>query len=276
MTTNYKIQVDYGTDTDSSADCSGVLFEIPDLEVVGGMDIEFILWGNSPEALLNYAILEGTSSSLGAGITGVEDPLVEVVETMDFAETYKHQAAYPIHFIDRIDAINEIWKLDAVGDVESVASAGATITSNFSRLGYSCVQELLSTPLFGSAELTYFKSPYSKRWVWTVPVNQAGAHWFFIYENSILKKKFSIAVPDLTDGTTGYKNIILRIYAKGSGVPVGLADVYVDDVLLGQTNESGEFPIQGIAEGTHTLRVLAAGFVDTEIDTLYNDEFVVY
>lgn len=48
------------------------------------------------------------------------------------------------------------------------------------------------------------------------------------------------------------------------------ASVYIDDVLMGTTDENGEIDLT-LTVGTHSIRVTAAGYVDSDEDDLIND-----
>ena len=272
MATKTTVHVQYSYLSDQ--DCSGVLFEIPETEVVGGDQLEMQLWGNSLEILQDYALYKGTASMGAGAISTVEPEPME--EKMFFAESSKFQATYPIHEITSVETITEILHIGSSGNPESWSPPEQLVTDRFHRHVYSCVKPLIDVDLYGSLLLNYTRTPYLKRWYWDIPVGQEGTHWFFIYKNSVLKNKFSIALPDLTEGVTGDKNIIIRVLAKGSNVLVEGAEVYVDDILMGVTNSEGELSIDDLAIGTHALRILAPGYMDTDIDTLYNDQFQVY
>ena len=52
------------------------------------------------------------------------------------------------------------------------------------------------------------------------------------------------------------------------------AEVYIDGELMGTTDENGELDVT-LTVGGHSLRVVAAGYVDSDEDDLLNDYFVV-
>jgi len=52
------------------------------------------------------------------------------------------------------------------------------------------------------------------------------------------------------------------------------AEVYIDDSLIGTTDENGEIDAI-VTVGGHSIRVVAAGYVDSDQDDLLNDYFVV-
>lgn len=52
------------------------------------------------------------------------------------------------------------------------------------------------------------------------------------------------------------------------------ASVYVDSVLVGTTDANGEVDVT-LSVGGHAIRVVAAGYVDSDSDDLLNDYFVV-
>jgi len=51
--------------------------------------------------------------------------------------------------------------------------------------------------------------------------------------------------------------------------------VYIDDVLKGTTDSSGELDVDGVAVGGHTLKLMKTGYLDSDADTLLNDYIVV-
>lgn len=57
-------------------------------------------------------------------------------------------------------------------------------------------------------------------------------------------------------------------------VDIAGASVYIDDVLMGTTDANGEIDLT-LTVGGHTIRVTAAGYVDSDADDLLNDYFVV-
>jgi len=51
--------------------------------------------------------------------------------------------------------------------------------------------------------------------------------------------------------------------------------VYIDDVLKGTTDASGELDVDDVAVGGHTLKLTKTGYLDSDADTLLNDYIVV-
>jgi hypothetical protein len=59
-----------------------------------------------------------------------------------------------------------------------------------------------------------------------------------------------------------------------SSVDIAGASVYIDDVLVGTTDANGEIDLT-LTVGGHSIKVTAAGYVDSDTDDLLNDYFVV-
>lgn len=355
MAQSVTLNVEYGVTTGDD-ECSGVLFEIPTTEVIGGDVIEIRLWGISKEILVPYSLRRGTVN-LGLGtdkvmpvddivetvvfvnarsvntiwvidtlISVVADGLVtyddagtptewatdgedktssfasssnilnlldieslsgnfivtyrstsDVQELVDFAETSKFQCTWPMLDIQRVVALQELVKIDPVtGNVIRWCKEGQDVTSLFRRQGYSCLAVADNTALFGSVMLEYTRSPYYKVWEWEVPVGAQGQYWFFIYEGSLPKNKFSIEIPDLTEGLPEPRNIALKIVDRDSGNLLDGALVWIDEVYRGTTDANGVLFIDGIMTGSHTIRSTKTGFIDTDLDNLYNDTLEIY
>ena len=346
MTSTASINVEYGSDSNNS--CSGILFEVPNTEIVGGDSVEIRLWGGSFPILAPYYLVQGTDSmgigsqvllpsgsfsenisfadsptarttwpmsSLTSAITtavipgiaaageDIKDLMIanndvltmkdnvslttildvtynvsqEVEVNIDFAETFQFQAEWPIAEILTIEALNEIVIINpTTGALETWATKGELITNKFMVLGGSCVKEIDSTKLYGSVKLRYNRVQYYKKWYWEVPVGQEGLYWFFIYKDGIVQNKFSIELPDLTEGIPEPRNIALTVYARASEALIVGAFVYIDEMYVGTTDKNGVLYVDGIMQGKHALRVSKIGFIDTDKDELYNDEFMVY
>ena len=231
MSKTTTVTANYGLLSDSE-ECSGALFQIPTTEVVGGDVIEIRIWGMDWEMLAPYSLYKGTDT-MGAGENVEEDPATELNENVDFAETWKHQAEFPIARIVNVEALSEILIIDNQGNVVNYATIGEDITAQFSLHGYSCIKQKDKIKLYGSARITYERTPYYKRWYWTVPVGEEGTYWFFIYKAAILKNKFSIALPDLTSGAVEYRNITLYLVDRLTQVPLEGASIYLDALYKG-------------------------------------------
>ena len=268
------ITANYGV-LSAAEDCSGALFQIPTTEVVGGDVIEIRIWGMDWEMLEPYSLYKGTDT-MGAGENVEEEPAAQINENTDFAETWKHQAEFPIGSIINVEALSEILTIDNQGNVVNFATIGEDITSQFSLHGYSCIKQKDKIKLYGSARITYERTPYYKRWYWTVPIGEEGTYWFFIYKAGILKNKFSIALPDLTTGTAEPRNITLYVTDRTTQTPIINASVYVDSLYQGVTDGQGIINIDGVLTGAHLLRVTKSGYIPTDQDDLLNDSFMVY
>lgn len=341
------VTVGYNTFS-SDNDCSGVLFEVPNTQVVGGDNVEIRLWAGDFETLSPFYLMQGTSS-MGPGqqvllpsgnftedisfsntptarttwsmsslvsvialayVEGVAEvnqditslfmgssDLLTTIDNLlltttvrvtyvvsqavnvniDFAQTYNYQAEWPIANVISVVALNEICALDPqTGEVFTWAVRGEDVTARFIKFGGSCVRQVDDIELFGSVQLQYNRVAYYKKWYWPVPTGSEGLYWFFIYQGFTIKNKFSISLPDLTEGLPEPRNIAMTVLARGTDVLLVGAYVYIDDLYVGLTDDSGTIYVNGIMQGPHTLRVTKIGYIDTDKDALYNDEFTVY
>lgn len=255
------------------SECSGVLFEIPQVDVIGGQEIDIVLWGADYQELGKYTIFQATSS-LGGGTT-VTVPEEEITEDVDFAETSKVQCKWPIAGINSATALSEISYIED-DDVLSWASDGALITNRVSKIGYSCIGVASGENIYGTIRLKYNRTKCTRRWKWVVPVNKASTYWFFIKREGKIKNKFSINVPDLVDGAPVPRDILLRIVSRGEGATIPGTSVYIDGELKGVTDANGLLAINGIMTGTYPLRLTSPGFLPSDADNLLNDNLTVY
>jgi len=334
---------------DGGEDCSGILFEVPNIEIVGGDEVEIRLWAGSPATIAPFYLLQGTRA-MGAGenvtlpsgaftetITFADSPtartkwpvtsLVSIIAitaipalsavagqnitnqflfnldvlthkdgtqfssallvtynvsqkveiNIDFAQTFKFQTEWPIANIVKIEAINEICAIDPLtGEVITWATKGQDVTSKFMKFNGSCIVQLDKIELYGSVKFSYNRVQYYKKWIWIVPTGSEGLYWFFIYKAGIVKNKFSISLPDLTEGIPEPRNIAINVFARTTDAAIPVAMVYIDGMYVGSTNVDGVIYVNGIMQGTHSLKITKPGFIDTDKDTLYNDELRVY
>ncbi len=254
--------------------CSGVLFEVPTQQIVAGDTVELRLWGGTRDLLLPYTLYKGTDT-MGSGEI-YETTLPQATVIIDFAETYNHQFEWPYLTIDEVLAINEIQYEDEDGDIATWAHKGELITPRFARNGYSCIYAMDRIALYGSISAKVTRSPVYKRWYWTVPAGSEGLHWFFIYKGNDLTNKFSIELPDLTATDQELRNITLTIRDKDTDALLPGTQVFIDGLSAGVTDAYGQLPVTDIVQGTHTLKLISSGYLDSDDDNLNNDSFEVY
>ena len=77
---------------------------------------------------------------------------------------------------------------------------------------------------------------------------------------------------------TGYsptRSITISIEDYVSEDDLEGASVYIDGVLKGTTDASGELNIADISVGTHNVKITKIGYVDSDDDELLNDYLVI-
>ena len=247
------------------------------------LDIEDGIWAyggadllsqfTSSDNILSTVSAEAINGNIQVTYRSTQD----VQELVDFTETESYQCEWPIHSIGRITAVNELIHIDeATGAVLSYAAQGEDVTDRFQRKGYSCIKVIDGTKLFGTVKLEYTRSPYYKLWQWTVPTGAEGQYWFFIYKDGFPINKFAIELPDLTTGLPEPRNVTIRVYARDGGASLDSAYVYLDGLFVGVTDEEGLLQVNGIMTGTHDIKVTRTGFIDSDLDELYNDKIEIY
>lgn len=258
-------------------ECSGVLFELPTAEVVAGDTLEMRLWGGTLDLLYPYTLYKGTDT-MGSGEILEAQNLEQMIQIIDFAETFNIQLEWPIVEINEVLAVTEIFYEDIDGNIQTWATKGELITPRFARNGYSCFYALDKIKLYGSVKATMTRSPWYKRWYWTIPANEEGLHWFFIYREHLLKNKFSIELPDLSANTTAgeLRNIVMSVRDKDTNAMIPGAAVFIDGLSMGLADSEGLLPVEQIETGIHTLKITATGYLDTDVDDLNNETFEVY
>ena len=86
-------------------------------------------------------------------------------------------------------------------------------------------------------------------------------------------KNWGAAMALPTNPTT--RDITIRVTDLISTDEVLGAMVYLDEVLEGTADVDGEVVITGVTLGGHSVRIVAAGYIDSDADALFNDFIVV-
>ncbi len=264
---NRTVQITYGISDDDNCKKSAIL-EVPEQNLAPNDTITLKLWGESSE-ITDYSLWEGTDT-LGSGIWGT-DPVSEVVESIDFAESDQAQLSYPVtELVSVVSQIESFYEED--DDIIIWATRGANVTDRSSIVGKSCIA--LDEVIYGLLNVTYNRITSYKSWEWMVPADESGDHWFFLKKAGEITHKFSLEVPgELV--VTGPKTI--KIYAKDneSHVMIPNATLFLDGVDVGVTNVNGNIIVENVSVGTHTVKFTATGYTDTNNDGLDNDEITV-
>jgi hypothetical protein len=254
--------------------CGALKLEVPDGEVSYGDAIEIRLRAGAPDLLTGWSLLAGTTS-LGTGDLVEDGDELETQEQVDLAEEYEAQLEWPATGLHQVEALTELFALDAAGLPETWASRGELVTDRCSRQGYSCLRVGQDkTPLYGSVAVTYDKAAWYLTWSWTVP-ERAGDQWFFLLLDGAVYSKFAIEIPELATSSTEPKNITIHAYDEASEVDVPDAEVWLDGLYVGITGADGTLAVDDVAAGEHTIKIVAPGYLATDEDELSNDAITV-
>ena len=82
------------------------------------------------------------------------------------------------------------------------------------------------------------------------------------------------AVAELPTNTTT-RDITIHIGDLIDDADVDGAMVYLDSVLVGTSDASGDVAISGVTVGGHNIKVTKAGYIDSDSDALCNDFIMV-
>ena len=264
------IGIKYSESSSSSTDCPFVLFEIPDTEIPCGQEMDIYLWAASSSLLAGYS-LRKENTNLGTGHV-YSDP-GEQEEVISFAEVSEVQLKRPIQSglnVQMSVALKQI--LDAQGNLIGVAN----YNGGFIQKGGSCVATSTGEKIYGHGVARYNQGRWRRTWKWVVDCSKKD-HWFFIYKDGIIVRKFSVEVDPESSPTApdnSPRTITLRVIEFSSEAPQENAKIYINNTYRGKTDSYGELDVN-LVPGTYALRITKEGFLDSDEDDISNDEFVV-
>jgi hypothetical protein len=172
MASSATLQVDYGVDTEGEK-CSGVLFEIPTTEIIGGDVIDIRLWGMDFAMLAPYALLQGTAS-MGAGLN-VTMPLDDIIEPLQFGNASTSMTTWSISSVLEIKAAGTVY-YDVSGTPTLFASSGEIITNRF-LFTDNYVTALDNAKLTGSVQVKYRSSQDAQELIDFTETNEFQCEW---------------------------------------------------------------------------------------------------
>lgn len=71
------------------------------------------------------------------------------------------------------------------------------------------------------------------------------------------------------------RTITIRVTDYVDATELATVSVYLDSVLKGTTDANGEISIASVSVGGHELKLTKAGYLDSDLDDLYNDYIFV-
>ena len=151
---------------------------------------------------------------------------------------------------------------------EVVASAGAILTQYV----FICRGNLtLSVGGHGSVKVWYTPTP-RVYWDWKAP-RTAGSYTLVIIGPEGIHHTETIEVVQAESEGPALVNIMVKDFCTGQKVPN--ADVWVDSTYIAKSDANGKVTVGLLDGGTHTLKIEAPTYLDSDIDSLENDSFVV-
>ena len=281
MSTITSLILDYATTTAGS--CTGALFEVPDGTVYAGDTLTFKLWGNVGLGLFEfmgewfpesaYVLYHGTTS-LGVGTLTTDTDLDDLEEDLDFSQEAYKELSYPCSAMVSAVAGTELVYLDENDTPQVYASRGDDVSALFRISNTSCLATQDGQKIYGTVQLTATRVATYLAWDWTIPSDQEGVLWFFLYKNGTLENAFSLELPALTTTRT-YTSCTFKFYDYATETALSDVAVMVDGVAMGTTDANGVLHVPKILTGTHTLKASRPGYLDTDADDLDNETFIL-
>ena len=81
--------------------------------------------------------------------------------------------------------------------------------------------------------------------------------------------------PSTTTTPDARKTVVLTIRDFVTEAVLAGAEVYIDNSLKGTSDVNGQVTVTGVETGSHTLRVVKSGYVDSDQDDIANSTFEV-
>ena len=273
MTTVTTLVLDFSS---RSSDCSGLKIEQPGGEFSAGDQVELRLWGPLSE-LTGWELLQETTS-LGTGTRKVSTDL-NVEEDVEFAISAEPQnnadLEWPVDTLVSVVPKTRLLKMDDNNRPVVWARREVEALSKFARRGHCGIKTKDKTAIYGTVRVSYRRLKNYLSWYWTIPAGYAGNIWFFLYKDGELHHVFAIEVPTLASEVVEYKNIIIEMIDHSSEAPLEGVEIIWDGLSVGYTDADGTLYLDQVRTGTHTFKGILAGYLDTDKDSLSNEEVTV-
>lgn len=201
-------------------------------------------------------------NSANASMTFVKSDIKEVTESITFTNG-ESSLTYPYHSNLSVDWLGP--------DYSPSAFSGPSVVEGSKKI----VQTDLigdTEHYFTAANVTY-RTEY-KRYKFLIPESYAVDTikvWFEL-DKDIGMISISASVTAVLDL---YKDITIIIRDYIDETLRENASVYIDDSYKGLTDSDGLLNVSDVRVGDHTIKVLADGYVDSDLDDLDNDAFTV-
>ena len=265
------IQIDFSDTISTDSGCGGRTFEVtPSGTLEPSDEVVFNVYGATSGLLENLTLMRG-GHSLGAP-TGPETVSAAVEETLSFRGVDKSQLKYPGNNITCL-AVTDIMTEDNVsGALSLLAPAGSVVT--LERIGFSCVGTTDNVKLYGTIKISYTQVGSKLSWAWTVPTT-GGDFYFYLLQSDVLVYTHMITI-DIDDYvTTSPMDVVLVVREYTTDVLVADAAVEINGYSVGNTDENGRINLNAMDIGRYTIKITKTGYVDSDLDDLENDSFIV-
>ena len=278
------IQIDFSDLMCSVGECGGRAFEVtPAGTLEPGDAVVFNVYGATA------GLLEGLTLMWGGRLLSRRlDPdhptavSAAIEETLSFRGVDKMQLKYPGNNMAYI-AVTDIMQEDKTTNALSLfAAAGSVINLSaptgssltLERIGFSCVGTTDNINLYGTIKVSYNQIGYKLSWDWGVPV-AGGDHYFYLLQNAALAYSHMITISLDDYDTTSPVDVVLVVREYTTDVLLSGAAVKINGVSVGNTDSDGRINIGSKPIGRYTIKITKSGYVDSDLDDLENDSFIV-
>jgi hypothetical protein len=257
-------------------ECGGRIFEVdPSGELIPGTSVMFRVIGTTPSMVAGLTLKYGGRDPAAPTVASVPSPAVMVTETLSFQGAEKTQLKYPLASGGTYTCIaqTDIMEADNITNVLTLNTpAGSPVSLEL--IGFSCIGTSRAVKLYGTIKIVYTKAGNIISWPWTVPV-VSGDYYFYLMLGQALIYAHKITI-DATDYVVVSPiDVVVVVREYTTDTLVAGAAITVDGKYKGVTDTNGRINIGSMAVGRHVIKITKAGYVNTDLDELENDSFVV-
>lgn len=195
-------------------------------------------------------VLEATNGSITQHLTDQE---LTITDYVTFYNANTSTVSYPIK-----NLISTQWYGSSLGNV--VYLDQTTLKSAYSGFG------VLKATYTSKYDVYYLTVPNN------LPDNETGKIIIYGVNDNGAENHLTI---DVSGTIFSDKDIIINVKDYDLDIDISAAEVFVDGVSVGFTDQFGKINLGKIAKGTHSLKVIKTGYKDTDTDALNNDFFIV-
>jgi hypothetical protein len=264
------IQIAFSDISCGVGECGGRAFEVtPSGSIEPGDIVVFNVYGATSGMVSGLTMMRGGRLLTGSSVLSAA---ANVTETLSFQGDSKVQLKYPGNNIVARAMTDIMEKDNTTNALRMIVPAGSPVP--LERIGFSCVGVTTNVVLYGTVKITYKIIGYKKTWSWYVPA-AGGDHYFYLIENNALVYSHMITIDIDSYTTTSPVDVVVVVREYTTDALVEGAAVYINGAYRGLTDVNGRINIGSRSIGRYTIKITKSGYVDSDLDDLENDSFIV-